>query len=72
MIVSTQYSGLTFSTTSQAWKKNGGMQLMVVSVGRKRGVMTAMGWSFGGCLPINIKSKDLMTSMSRKKMGMAA
>ena len=45
---------------------------MVVSIGRKRGAMTAMGWSFGGCLPTNIKSKDLMTGMSRKKMGLAA
>lgn len=55
----------------QAWKKNNGLDLIVVSVGRKQGAMSAFGWSFGGLIPTWIKSRDLLAAMTRGKLGLA-
>ena len=53
----------------QAWKKNNGIDLIALSIGRKRGAMTAFGWSWGGFIPTYIKSKDLMMGMTRGQLG---
>ena len=52
------------------WKKNGGIDVIIVTLGRKSAIMSIFGWSFGGCIPVNFKAKDNMVGMVRKNMGM--
>ena len=59
------------------WKKNGGMDLIIVTLGRKAAVMSVFGWSFGGTrwspggfFPVTIKASDNLLGMTRGRMGM--
>ena len=55
-----------------AWKPNGGMDALFLSLGRNNGIAQLLGFVFGGPVPVHYKSKDLSASMMRKKLGLKA
>lgn len=55
-----------------AYKPFNGMDVQIVSLGRKQGLMYVKGWSFSGCIPTNLKSKDLMVGRTRSTIGLKA
>ena len=55
----------------KAWKKHNGLEVIIVSLGRKDGAAAAWGWGWSGWLPTVMKSRDLLGGDDQEEPGTA-